>query len=208
MSKYVFFDVGTNWGEDSLSRAENDPNIEVWAFEPTPQLVQHLINASRTFSDRYHVEPIALSDFNGILDFYIENNPGMGCNSLNQFNDNLEVTWKERGANFAVAEVINVASYRFDAWLPSNLPDLKKIDYFHCDTQGSDLKVLKGMGKYIDLIQEGVVECAKNADVKLYKENHTLDEMTAFLESNGFLITDVESNDHLNNEWNVYFKKI
>lgn len=208
MSKYIFFDVGTNWGEDSLTRAANDPNVEVWAFEPTPQLVHHLINASQSFSDRYHVEPIALGDFNGILNFYIQNNPGMGCNSLNQFNDNLEATWKESSVNFTVAEVINVAAYRFDAWLPSNLPNLEKIDYFHCDTQGSDLKVLKGMGNYIHLIQEGVVECAKNEEVKLYKENHTLPEMTEFLESKGFVITNVESNDYLNNEWNVYFKKL
>jgi FkbM family methyltransferase len=205
---YVLFDVGTNWGEDSLVKAANDPNVEVWAFEPTPQLVHHLINASQQFSDRYHVEPIALGDFNGILDFYIQDNPGMGCNSLNQFNDNLQETWTIMVSDFKVKDVINVASYRLDAWIPSNLPNLEKIDYFHCDTQGHDLRVLKGMGEYIHLIQEGVVECARNDEVKLYKENHTVDQMTEFLQSKGFVITDVKSNDSLNNEWNVYFKKI
>ena len=60
---YILFDVGTNWGENSLPKAQQDPNVEVWAFEPTPQLVQHLMNASQSFSNRYHVEPIALGDF-------------------------------------------------------------------------------------------------------------------------------------------------
>ena len=204
---YILFDVGTNWGENSLTKAQQDPNVEVWAFEPTPQLVQHLMNASQSFSNRYHVEPIALGDFNGILDFYIQDNPGMGCNSLNQFNDNLQETWKERANEFTICDVISVPSYRLESWLPFNIPNLEKIDYFHCDTQGHDLKVLEGMGDYIQLIQEGVVECAKDDDVKLYKQNHTVDQMTDFLKSKGFTITNVESNDHLNNEWNVYFKK-
>lgn len=30
---YILFDVGTNWGENSLTRAAQDPNVEVWAFE-------------------------------------------------------------------------------------------------------------------------------------------------------------------------------
>jgi FkbM family methyltransferase len=204
---YILFDVGTNWGENSLGKAANDPNIEVWAFEPTPALAYHLMVQSESFSNRYHVQPIAVGDFNGILDFYIQDNPGQGCNSLNQFNDNLTETWKERAPEFRVAEVISVPSYRLDAWLPSNIPNLEKIDYFHCDTQGHDLKVLQGMGEYIHLIHEGVVECAKDDRVKLYKDNHTVDQMTAFLESKGFTITSVESNDHLNNEWNVHFKK-
>lgn len=204
---YVLFDVGTNWGEDSLGRAANDPNVEVWAFEPTPPLVNHLIHASQAFSDRYHVEPIALGDFNGILNFYIQDHPGMGCNSLNQFNDNLQETWAIMVGDFKVRDVINVASYRLDAWLPSNLPNLDKIDYFHCDTQGHDLRVLQGMGEYIHLIREGVVECARDDTVKLYKENHTVDQMTEFLKSKGFIITDIKSNDGLDNEWNVYFKK-
>ena len=207
MSKYILFDVGTNWGENSLGRAANDPNVEVWAFEPTPRLVYHLMASSESFSNRYHVQPIALGDFNGILDFYIQDNPGMGCNSLNQFNDNLTNTWKDRAPEFKVSEVISVASYRLESWLPSNIPNLEKIDYFHCDTQGHDLKVLQGMGDYIQLIREGVVECARDDTVKLYKDNHTVDQMTEFLKSKGFTITSIESNDHLDNEWNVYFKQ-
>lgn len=131
----------------------------------------------------------------------------MGCNSLNQFNENLTETWKERAPEFKIKEVIKVPSYRLDAWLPSNIPNLEKIDYFHCDTQGHDLKVLQGMGSYVHLIQEGVVECAKNDEVKLYKQNHTIDQMVKFLESKNFTITNIESNDHLDNEWNIYFKK-
>jgi hypothetical protein len=203
---YILFDVGANWGERSLTIAQRDFNVEVYAFEPTPSLINHLLGSSAMFSDRYHIVPCALSDHDGQANFYIQNNPGQGCNSLNEFNTGLESSWKERAPEFTVADTIQVEVRRLDTLLDKREIWVDHIDYFKCDTQGSDLKVLQGMGKYIELIRKGEVECAKNEEVKLYKNNHTLDEMTEFLKSKGFTITSIESNDHLDNEWNVYFQ--
>ncbi len=63
------------------------------------------------------------------------------------------------------------------------------------------------MGNLINLIQEGVVECAANEDVKLYKENHTKKEIEDFLISKNFTITNIVSNDNFSNELNIYFKQ-
>lgn len=205
---YILFDVGANWGERSLGITAGDRNVITYAFEPTPMLVNVLRNASRNFVERYTVVPIALSDTNGLLPFYIQNNPGQGCNSLNQFNDNLQETWGGRSPEFTVANTIMVEVMRLDSWLADNAAlGIDHIDYFKCDTQGSDLKVLQGMGSYIELIRSGEAECSRDERVKLYKENHTVDEMVEFLKSKNFTITKIESNDHLDNEWNVYFKQ-
>jgi hypothetical protein len=96
---------------------------------------------------------------------------------------------------------------RFDTWYRNNAINIDKIDFFHCDTQGSDLAVLQGMGDLIGLIQEGVVECARDDRAKLYKENHTISEMQDFLGQNGFDIVKHKANDPWSNEINVYFKK-
>lgn len=208
MSKYVLFDVGANWGHDSLPRTKNDPNVECWAFEPTPELIQHLEKESKDFSSRYHINTFAVCDYNGEATFNIADNPGCdwGTSSLNTFSDHLQQTWPGR-TDFKVNRTLQVQVRRLDTWFKETKPDIERIDYFHCDTQGSDLKVLIGMGEYVRLIEEGVVECARDNQVKLYKENHTVDEMTKFLEAHGFYITRHQSNDVHNNEINIYFKK-
>ena len=181
MNKYILFDVGANIGTDSLIKTRDNSYVETWAFEPTPKLIINLTNESREYSNRYHVVPIALSDFDGIAQFNIAGQNDWGCSSLNTFSENLENTWPGR-EDFKVTEIIDVQVARFDTWYTNNNINIDKIDFFHCDTQGSDLKVLIGMGNLINLIQEGVVECAANEDVKLYKENHTKKEIEDFIE--------------------------
>lgn len=206
---YVLFDVGANWGDDSISRCANDPNMMVWAFEPTPQLITHLTNASAGFKERYIIVPTALENFDGEADFFIEGGWSMGANSLNTFNRQaVEECWGNNSAFSAIAS-IKVPVARLETWMRNNLPDLDHIDYFHCDTQGSDLKVLQGMGDYISLIRAGKVECARDDKAKLYNESSNFVKDTCeFLESKGFRISKVENNDSLGNELNVNFEKI
>jgi FkbM family methyltransferase len=210
MNKYILFDIGANWGHDSLARTRDNPEYETWAFEPTPKLLNHLRETSRdqNFADRYHIVPMAVSDFNGRAKFNIAGVDGSdwGCSSLNTFNDNLDHHWPGR-EDFHVTEVIEVEVTRLDTWIEDNNLQLEKIDYFHCDTQGSDLRVLDGLGKYIDLVQEGVVECATREEGKLYKENPVQEKMIAFLESKGFEIKNIEANDPYNNEANIHFRR-
>ena len=208
-TNYVLFDVGANWGEDSLPKCANDPNMLVWAFEPTPQLADHLRRSSSGFSDRYTVVPVALENFDGEAEFFIQNNPGMGCNSLNTFNqDAITKYWERRNVELSAAGSIMVPVYRLETWIKDNMPELDHIDYFHCDTQGSDLKVLKGMGDYINLVKTGKIECSRNNEIKLYNEStNFVDDVCDYLESKGFTITEIESNDHLGNELNAYFEK-
>jgi FkbM family methyltransferase len=207
---YIFLDVGANRGQDSLNKTRDDQTIHTWAFEPTPELITQLTEQSRDYANRYHVIPVALSNFDGTAQFNVagESDWGCkwGCSSLNTFSDNLDQTWPGR-TDFIVNRTIDVQVSRFDTWYRTNGINFDKIDFFHCDTQGSDLKVLQGMGDLIRLIQQGVVECARDEQAKLYKENHTIQEMQDFLTSQGFEIVRTESNDHWSNEINVYFRK-
>ena len=207
MDKFILFDIGANWGCDSLEKTQNNKNIITWAFEPVPELIEILANKSIEYSNRYTIVPSAVSDFDGIAQFNVSAPGNWGCSSLNNFSDNLTETWPGR-TDFKVDRTIKVQVTRLDTWFKLNNIEIEKIDYFHCDTQGSDLKVLQGMGDYISLIQEGVVECAREEIVKIYKENHTKNEMITFLNSKGFEITREESNDEWDNEFNLYFKKI
>lgn len=203
---FILFDIGANWGTDSLEKTRTDQNVKTWAFEPTPELIRHLSENSKNFADRYQIQPMALSDFDGTAQFNIADQEDWGCSSLNTFSDHLDRTWPGR-TDFKFNRSLTVEVSRFDTWYYKNNIQLDKIDYFHCDTQGSDLKVLQGMGDLIQLIEYGVVECARDHSVKLYKENHTFHEMQDFLLQKGFIVDRIHSNDRWSNELNIYFKK-
>ena len=82
------------------------------------------------------------------------------------------------------------------------------INYLHVDTQGSDLKVLKGLKKKIKIVQKGVLEAALNSKNSLYKKNHTIKEAKSFLMKNEFKISKIEDVDeNIKNEKNIFFYK-
>ena len=208
MTNFIMFDVGANWGTDSLKRAELDVGSEIWAFEPVPNMANYLRTNSKNFTSRYHVHEIALCDFDGESEFNVQELSDWGCSSLNTFKENLSETWPGR-KEFKFTKTINVQVMRFDTWFKTHQPDIDRIDYFHCDTQGSDLKTLMGMGEYLPLIRNGIIECSSDdQNKKLYKEGHTLSESIQFLEKNNFYITNVVSNDRTNNEYNIFFKRV
>jgi FkbM family methyltransferase len=206
---YILLDVGANHGQDSLERTRDDANVVTYEFETITTILEKLSAASVDFINRYNLNNLALSDYNGESTFYladIDPNGDWGASSLYPFVDHVGETWPGR-RDLVTTRTITVKVSRFDTWYEANNHTFDHIDYFHCDTQGSDLRVLKGMGKYVSLIQEGVVECARDDRAKLYAENHTVEEMKEFLEANGFEITSSQANDPWSNEVNLFFKK-
>ena len=86
--------------------------------------------------------------------------------------------------------------------------DIRKINYLHIDTQGSDLNVLKGLKKYIKIVENGVVEAAVDKRNSLYQKNHTVSEVKKFLNNNNFKVSKIESVDeNIKKEKNIYFSK-
>lgn len=200
---YVLFDVGANFGTDSLPQTRDNPDCKTFAFEPTPELCEHLRKSSISFTNRYRIFPFALSDYNGTATFNVAAHNDWGTSSLLDFSDDLAATWPGRG-DFYVDRKIDVTVMRFDTWMEITKPDIEKIDFFHCDTQGSDLAVLRGMGDYFGLIVEGCVEVPRSEAVKLYKEQHSKEDTEAFLADRGYEVFRVESQM---NEDNLFFRK-
>lgn len=200
-SKLVFFDVGANDGRTLLERAVVDGHIVV-AFEPTKTLARQIRSWAQNLPNYILVEK-AVSDFDGTATFNVGDKWDGGVSSLETFSDHLETTWAGR-TDLVVTDRYEVAVTRLDTWIEQNMPDLQSIQYLHVDTQGSDLKVLKGMGKYINLVQGGQVEVPNSPEVALYKNQHTKEEMVDFLTLHGFEITG--RHDQMN-EHNLIFTR-
>jgi FkbM family methyltransferase len=199
--KKIFFDVGANFGTSSIHKAKSDPETIVYAFEPTPELILHL-KTQTFYLKNYNVVGKAVSDYEGTATFNVSGLCDWGCSSLLEFSDKSKTEWPGR-TDFVVSKQIQVDVIRLDNFIIENNIDV--IDYFHCDTQGSDLDVLYGLGEKISIIKEGTIEAAEKQDI-LYKNQNTVIECIEFLKMNNFEVVSVSSNDPEFNEANIHFK--
>lgn len=199
--KKILFDVGANLGTSSIDIARSDPDTFVYAFEPTPELIFFLKKKTLGFKN-YTVVGKAVSDYEGTATFNIAGQGDWGCSSLLEFSDKSKTEWPGR-TDFVVTQQIQVDVIRLDNFIIENNIDV--IDYFHCDTQGSDLDVLYGLGEKISIIKEGTIEAAAKQDI-LYKNQNTVLECVEFLRMNNFEVISVSSNDPAFNEANIHFK--
>ena len=196
----VFFDVGAHEGTDSIPLAKTHPDVLFYAFEPNPHMVEHLKKETKDLSN-YNIIQKAVSDYNGVSNFNICKYGPSGVSSLLEFSNTARANWS--GFFLSVDEKIDVEVITLKSFIEEN--NIKKIDYFHCDTQGSDLRVLKGMGDYIHLIEYGQVEAAIKPE-SLYVNQNTYQETMTFLTSKGFEIVEMIT-EGSQRECNIKFKK-
>jgi hypothetical protein len=79
-----------------------------------------------------------------------------------------------------------------------NENNIDTIDYFHCDAQGNDLKILHSFGDKLSLIKKGKVEVSFGDE--LYKDViNDLHSVIYFLKNNGFEISNLRD---INNKIN------
>jgi FkbM family methyltransferase len=199
----VVFDIGANNGSSTIDIAKTEPNTIVFAFEPTPELVEHIKEQTKDITNYIIIEK-AVSNYTGKAKFNLMKKYDWGCSSLLEFSDTAfnENVWGT--PPWEVTDTIEVDVITLDTFLKEN--NVQKIDYLHIDTQGSDLNVLKGMGEYINIVEAGVMEAGAIADV-LYKGQNTKDECIEFLESNGFGIENITRASKDDLEINLHFKK-
>ncbi len=195
----IVFDIGANNGMSTLHLAKEGATVH--AFEPVPEMCDEIIKNSKGI-ENYTLIQKAVSNFNGNAVFNVAGQRDWGCSSLNEFSDNLGETWPERD-DFVITEKINVEVIRLDKFIEDN--GITVIDYLHCDAQGSDLLVLDGLGKYISIVKEGVIEVSANKNLALYKgTDNTLLTAVAMLTDAG--IRDIHITPW-SQEYNIHFKR-
>jgi FkbM family methyltransferase len=201
-SKQVMFDIGAHKGQSSIHKAKENTDLHVYAFEPVPKLIKE-IKSKIIDLNNYSIIPKAVSDYDGEAFFNIREEGDWGQGSLSDFTERVDAVWPDAKLKFTDKIKINVI--RLDTFIEEN--NISRINYLHIDAQGQDLKVLRGLGKYISIVDSGVVE-ASNPDRLCYTEQNTVDDTVAFLKASGFEIMSIDPNDDRENEFNIYFKTI
>lgn len=188
----TIFDVGAYDGK-STEKYLSDSIVHI--FEPNP---------NRKFENIPNriVNKVAVGAVNQIVDFNICGTDEYSS-SVCLWNDKLEKEWHNKN-ELIPKYSIKVPMIRLDDYIEKH--NIKTIDYLHIDAQGLDIEVLLGLGKYISIVKEGVVEVPYDFNTRLYKNQKYSKEFAIdFLESEGFKITKIEPNDSYNNEVNIYF---
>lgn len=193
----IVLDVGANDGRTTLPLARRNPATLVIAFEPTPELAESLRRASADLPN-YLVVEAAVDETEGEADFNVA---PVGTGSLQTMTpEEARRGWLE---GVEVTDRIRVRVVRLDRALRGL--GIARVDYLHCDAQGSDLRVLRSLGDLLPQVEAGVIEVP--ARTRLYGTGHSAPEAIEFLLQAGFRPTRVIASDVGGHEHNLYFKR-
>jgi FkbM family methyltransferase len=203
----TLIEVGAYDGNDSLMYHAN--GYSVYTFEPKKDLFQSLVDRTKHLTE-YTVIPKAVSLTNGITQFNICKEGG--ASSILPFRPDHELieTWTHNRTDIHFSGIsYEVQTTRLDTFIEEYGLQDRTIDYIHIDAQGVDLDCLKSLGKYIINVRAGVVETVIDTKKSIYtgQEENTLENVRAFLFLNGFTITNIQSNDTTQCEYNVHFQR-
>ncbi|MEY3827669.1 MAG: Paramecium bursaria Chlorella virus, partial [Cyanobacteriota bacterium] len=91
----TIFDVGANNGSSSVPLAIANPTHLIFAFEPTPEMIE-VIQSKIVGLENYVIVPKAVSDYNGTAEFNVAGNWDWGCSSLLKFSRKSQTDWPGR----------------------------------------------------------------------------------------------------------------
>jgi FkbM family methyltransferase len=204
----TLIEIGAFDGTDSLRF--HSQGYRVFTFEPKKDLYENLIHKTKHL-ENYTVTPKAVCLDNGTTIFHICKEGGASSILPFRCNKKLVKTWTAKRTDIHYSgKSYEVETIRLDTFIEQNSLENDIIDYIHIDAQGVDLDCLKSLGKYLVNVQEGVLETVMNKEKSIYRnqDSNIYENVKEFLESNGFKITKIESNDKTACEYNIYFTRM
>jgi FkbM family methyltransferase len=185
--KKIGFDVGACKGE-SIHKFKGFDKI--YAFEPAPYVFDILTKKYKNDS-RIECHQIAISDEDTYRSFNYHKH--YGYSSFLEIDKEGEFAKKcqEEDPGFDdVALVFDVQTKRLDTFMQEN--HIEHIDFLKIDTQGTDLNVIKSLGKMINKVD--IIEA--EVQIKpLYKNSFHKEEIIDFMEKNNFNLILEEENE-------------
>ena len=184
--KKIGFDIGACIGE-TISKFDGFDKI--YAFEPAPYMFNILIENHKNDS-RIEFHQTAISDENSVRPFRCHQH--YGYSSFLEIDNEGEFaqTLYDLDPGFDnVTSIIDVQTKRLDTFMQENY--IEHIDFLKMDTQGTDLNVIKSLGKMIDKVDTIEMEVQTKP---LYKNSSSKEEIIDFMNKSNFNLILQESN--------------
>ena len=215
----AIFDIGANDGFNGLVFAILNPDTTVFSFEPNPHLEKIILRNKKIFENQLKINlknftliKKAASNKKKKTFFYITKNHA--TSSLLKPKKKINKYWT-KNKDFSINRIVEwikiKKKIKIETIKLKDFCEKKKINvisYLHCDTQGHDLKVFEGLGKFRNIIQKGVLESAIKSELSLYKDASNLNDLKKKFKVWGYKINFVDEFHKNNPERNVYFSNL
>lgn len=197
----TIIECGANLGIDTQRLHEQNPEANIYCFEPTVELLVNILYPKFALNDKIKIFPFAVDIKNGFSKFNIAGQADWGCSSLYEFNENIDKKWPNR-PDFKFTRSYTVPTITlFDF---CNIYNINEIDYLWIDTQGNDFNVLKSLKDKINFVKSG--RCEASMSVQLYKNtDNDFQTIAKWLKEKGFNVR-LEP-DGGGQECNIFFSK-
>ena len=185
--KKIGFDVGACKGE-SIPKFKGFDKI--YAFEPAPYVFDILTKKYKN-DLRIECHQIAISDEDSYRSFNYHNHYGYSSFlEIDKEGEFAKKCQKEDPGFDDVALVFDVQTKRLDTFMQEN--HIEHIDFLKIDTQGTDLNVIKSLGKMINKVD--IIEAEVHIK-PLYKNSFHKEEIIDFMKKNNFNLILEEENE-------------
>jgi FkbM family methyltransferase len=186
----VICDVGACEGEDSIRFAKIFPNSKIFAFEPLPDNIDHILrNFNKSGLRNAVIYDVALSDKDETLNLYVSASKLEGFESCDwDFgNKSSSILQPEKHLDLidfiSFPREISVKSITLKTFFQKEA--LAHVDIMQIDVQGAELMVLKGAEEKMKDVKIIWIEVSK---VELYKGQPLLSTVDQFMKSKGFML--------------------
>ena len=215
----TIFDIGANDGFNGLIFAIMNLDSKVFSFEPNPELEKKILKNKKIFENEFKIKlknfiliKKAASNQKKKTFFYITKNHATSSllqprKRLNKYwTENKDITINRIVEWIKIKKKIKIETIKLNDFCKEN--KINEISYFHCDTQGHDLKVFDGLGIYRKNIKKGVLESAVDSELSLYKNSSNLNDLKEKFKSWGYQIDFIDEFHKNNPERNIYFSNL
>ena len=167
--------IGAHTGEEAGPYQANGAEHLIW-FEANESLIPALQAHLQTVPLNQQIIPAALWDSDTKLKFKITNNPQ--SSSFFDLEDHAKFY-----PQITVSEEREIQAYRLESLLDATPRQVmfSDFEFINIDTQGAELAILKGMGKYLHQPSVKAIYLEINRQ-ELYKEIPLVAEIDAFLQ--------------------------
>lgn len=173
----IIVEAGAWDGNDTLEMGDIWPTGTIHTFEPVPSLNEILKERVKPFKN-IHSYTYALSDKNGITQFYISSGTSTASSSLLAPKEHLEAH-----PTVYFNQIIDVETITLDAWAEKY--NISRIDLLWLDIQGAELKVLKASPKILKTVKAIYTEVSER---EFYEKNSRYNDIKEWAEKNDFAL--------------------
>ncbi|PCI77283.1 methyltransferase FkbM [Candidatus Aerophobetes bacterium] len=174
----VVVDVGCRWGfADKFIHNLNQ--FQLYGFDPDKEECDRLNQLYN--SDRIHIIPLGLADYEGSANLFITR--GLGCSSMYEPNPALVEINRAEFDCMEEIDQVEMEVTTLDIWAKRS--GIDHVDYIKLDTQGSELLILQGAQELLDSVRIIKTEVEFNP---LYLGQPLFADVDAFLRSRGFVL--------------------